>query len=174
METVKGPDRNHNELLISLVDQYQSSLLRLCFIYLHDKALAEDAVQETFLKAHKSLSSFRGDSSAKTWLTRIAMNTCRDMRRAGWFRLMDRHVTPEELPPVPVHPLDDSDADALARVIVKLPVKQKEVILLYYYHDMTMREIADTLGINVSSVSGRLKHAHTKLRYLLEKEDAYE
>ena len=56
METVKGPDRNHDELLISLVDQYQSSLLRLCFIYLHDKALAEDAVQETFLKAYKSLS----------------------------------------------------------------------------------------------------------------------
>ena len=79
METVKGPDRNHDELLISLVDQYQSSLLRLCFIYLHDKALAEDAVQETFLKAHRSLSSFRGDSSEKTWLTRIAMNTCRDM-----------------------------------------------------------------------------------------------
>lgn len=46
--------------------------------------------------------------------------------------------------------------------------------LLYYYHDMTMKEIADTLGINVSSVSGRLKHAHAKLRNLLEKEDAYE
>ena len=102
------------------------------------------------------------------------MNTCRDMRRAGWFHFMDRRVTPEELPPVPVHPFDDSDADALARVIIKLPVKQKEVILLYYYHDMTMREIADTLGINISSVSGRLKHAHSKLRYLLEKEDAYE
>lgn len=51
--------------------------------------------------------------------------------------------------------------------------KQREVILLYYYHDMTMREIADALGINVSSVSGRLKHAHTKLRNLLEKENAY-
>ena len=76
--------------------------------------------------------------------------------------------------PVPVHPFDDSDADALAQAIIKLPVKQKEVILLYYYPDMTMKEIADTLGINVSSVSGRLKHAHTKLRNLLEKEDAYE
>lgn len=102
------------------------------------------------------------------------MNTCRDMRRAGWFRFMDRRVTPEDVPPVPVHPFENSDADALAQAIIKLPVKQKEVILLYYYHDMTMREIADTLGINVSSVSGRLKHAHTKLRNLLEKEDAYE
>ncbi|MBQ3484697.1 MAG: sigma-70 family RNA polymerase sigma factor [Clostridia bacterium] len=174
METVKGPDRTHDELLISLVDQYQCSLLRLCFIYLHDKALAEDAVQETFLKAYRSLSSFRGDSSTKTWLTRIAMNTCRDMRRAGWFRFMDRHVTPEDVPPVPVQPFDNGDSDALAQAIIRLPVKQKEVILLYYYHDMTMKEIADTLGINVSSVSGRLKHAHTRLRDLLEKEDAYE
>ena len=102
------------------------------------------------------------------------MNTCRDMRRAGWFRFMDRRVTPEDVPPVPVHPFENSDADALAQAIIKLPFKQKEVILLYYYHDMTMREIADTLGINVSSVSGRLKHAHTKLRNLLENEDAYE
>ena len=96
------------------------------------------------------------------------------MKRSAWFRYMDRRVTPEELPPVPVHPFDDSDADTLAQAIIKLPVKQKEVIMLYYYHDMTMREIDDTLGINVSSVSGRLKHAHSKLRYLLEKEDAYE
>lgn len=174
METVKGPDRSHDELLISLVDQYQSSLLRLCFIYLHDKALAEDAVQDTFLKAYKSLSSFRGDSSTKTWLTRIAINTCRDMRRAGWFRFIDRRVTPEDIPPVPVHLFENSDSDALAQAIVKLPAKQKEVILLYYYHDMTMREIADTLGINISSVSERLKHARTNLRNLLEKEDAYE
>jgi len=174
METVKGPDRSHDELLISLVDQYQSSLLRLCFIYLHDKALAEDAVQDTFLKAYKSLSSFRGDSSTKTWLTRIAINTCRDMRRAGWFRFIDRRVTPEDIPPVPVHLFENSDSEALAQAIVKLPAKQKEVILLYYYHDMTMREIADTLGINISSVSERLKHARTNLRNLLEKEDAYE
>jgi len=56
METVKGPDRNHDEVLISLVDRYQSSLLRLCFIYLHDKALAEDAVQETLPKTGISCS----------------------------------------------------------------------------------------------------------------------
>lgn len=174
METVKGPDRNHEELLISLVDQYQHSLLRLCFIYLHDKALAEDAVQETFLKAFKSLSSFRGESSAKTWLTRIAMNTCRDMQRSAWFRFTDRRVTPEDVPPVSVHPFEDGASDELAQAIIKLPLKQKEVILLYYYHDMTMREIADTLGIGVSSISGRLKHAHAKLRNLLEKEEAYE
>ncbi len=174
METVKGPDRNRKELLVQLVDQYQHTLLRLCFIYLHDKALAEDAVQETFLKAYKSLSAFRGESSAKTWLTRIAMNTCRDMRRSGWFRFMDRRVTSEDVPPFSVHPFDNNPSDALAQAIVRLPAKQKEVILLYYYHDMTMKEIADTLGIHVSSVSGRLKHAHARLRTLLEKEDAYE
>ena len=96
------------------------------------------------------------------------------MRRAGWFRFIDRRVTPEDIPPVPVHLFENSDSEALAQAIVKLPAKQKEVILLYYYHDMTMREIADTLGINISSVSERLKHAHTNLRNLLEKEDAYE
>ncbi len=174
MEPVMGPDRNHDELLINLVDQYQGALLRLCFFYLHDRTLAEDAVQDTFLKAYKALPSFRGDSSAKTWLTRIAVNTCRDMRRGAWFRFTDRRVTPEDVPPASVPPFDNSDADALARAIIRLPVRQKEVILLYYYHDMTIREIAETLHIHISSVSGRLKHALARLRTLLEKEDAYE
>lgn len=174
MINATNPATDSEAWLRCIIHTYEKDLLRLCCVYLRDVSLAEDAVQETFLKAYKSLSAFRGESSAKTWLTRIAMNTCRDMRRSGWFRFMDRRVTPEDVPPFSVHPFDNSPSDALAQAIVRLPAKQKEVILLYYYHDMTMKEIADTLGIHVSSVSGRLKHAHARLRTLLEKEDAYE
>ena len=52
-----------------------------CFACLNDEALAEDAVQETFLKAYRALDRFRGDAEEKTWLLRIAINTCRDLRR---------------------------------------------------------------------------------------------
>ena len=71
------------------------------------------------------------------------INTCRDMKRSAWFRHMDRRVTPEDMTPIPVQPVEDYDAEELAQAIVKLPAKHKEVILLYYYQDMTMREIAE-------------------------------
>ena len=173
METDKGPDSAREDWLNRLIDQYQAVLTQMCFMYLHDSAMAEDAVQETFLKAYRSMASFRGACSEKTWLTRIAINTCRDMKRSAWLRHTDRHLTPEDVPPSPVQPVEDHDAEELAQAIVRLPAKYKEVILLYYYQDMTMREIAESLGIAVSSVAGRLKQACLKLRKVLEKEGAY-
>ena len=66
-----------------LVEEHQLALLRLCFAYLHDEKLAEDAVQETFLKAYRKLNQFEGRANIKTWLSAIAINCCRDMSRSG-------------------------------------------------------------------------------------------
>ena len=73
MEVVKGPD-NNVDLISQWIRTYEKDLLRLCCVYLKDVALAEDAVQETFLKAYSHLPSFRGNSSPKTWLVRIAIS----------------------------------------------------------------------------------------------------
>ena len=90
METVKAPDSHPEATLERLIRENQVSLKRLCYLYLHDQAMAEDAVQETFLKVYRSLKDFRGEASEKTYLTRIAINTCKDMLRTGWFRHIDR------------------------------------------------------------------------------------
>ena len=92
-----GPSCNVEEEFSRLVSQYQQQLLHMCTMYLHDESAAEDAVQETFLKAYRSLPQYRHDCSEKTWLMRIAVNTCRDMIRSSWFRHNDRRITPEEL-----------------------------------------------------------------------------
>lgn len=76
METVKGPDSKETRIE-RMVNLYQLPLLRLCVMYLRDEEQAKDAVQETFLKAYRNLDGFRGDASEKTWLTRIAINTCK-------------------------------------------------------------------------------------------------
>ena len=78
--------------------RWEQSLLRTCFAYLGDLSLAEDAVQETFLKAWKNLDRFRGEASEKTWLLRIAINTCKDVRRSAWFRRVNRAVSLDSLP----------------------------------------------------------------------------
>ena len=97
MDTVKGPALSNREQLSRLIRTYEKDLLRLCCIYMKDVTLAEDAVQETFIKAYKSMDAFRGDSSARTWLIRIAINTCRDMRRGSWLRNRERTVDWERL-----------------------------------------------------------------------------
>ena len=169
MEAVKDPDSRRDQAIEKLILQYQTPLLRLCFIQLQDRALAEDAVQETFLKAYKSFAQFRGECSEKTWLTRIAVNTCRDFQRGRWFRHTDRRVTPEMLPIGEVQP-ETEDLD-LSLAVMKLPRKLREAILLYYYQDMSTEEIAEALGIAQSSVSSRLQRSREKLRKLLEGRD---
>ena len=72
-------DAEREALLTAWVDRYSDSLLRMCFISLRDWALAEDALQETFLRAWKSMAQFKGDASPKTWLTRIAINVWADI-----------------------------------------------------------------------------------------------
>lgn len=149
-----------------LVEQYQVAVLRTCYLYLRDRSQAEDAVQETFLKVYRSLGSFRGECSEKNWIMKIAMRVCYDMNRSGWARFFNRRVTPEMLPEASV-PFEELD-DALASAMMRLPVRLREVILLYYYQGLTVNEIAEVLGITQPSVSNRLKRGRDKLKTALE------
>ncbi len=166
MTIVKGPDNDKEAVIRQMIAEHQTALTRLCYLYLHDVQLAEDAVQETFLKAYRTLERFRGDASAKTWLTRIAMRTCCDMRRTFWFRRMDRCVTPEMLPDQPQEANEDETALTIA--VMNLPHREREAVLLYYYQDMNVSEIAKALGVTQPTVSYRLKRAREKLRQELE------
>lgn len=168
MSLVKGPDDalTREERLEDMVARYQASLLRMCYMQLRDRTLAEDAVQETFMKAYRGLSSFEGKASEKTWLMKIAVNTCRDLNKSGWMRLMDRRYTPDMLPEAAM-PFEEKEEE-LVLAVMQLPFRLREVILLHYYQGMNTTEIADSLGISQSSVSGRLKRAREKIRAALE------
>ena len=166
----EGESADRDALFEQLVYQHQGRILRLCYLYLHDEDQARDAVQETFFRAYRHWDRFRGDSSAKTWLTRIAINVCRDLRKTAWFRHVDRRITPEDLPDAVV-PFTPRDEELILQVMA-LRKKQREVILLYYYQNMTVTEIAQILGISQSSVSGRLDQARKQLRSTLEGSDS--
>ena len=165
MEVVPDTVRPAQEL-DRLVEQYQVAVLRTCYLYLHDQSQAEDAVQETFLKVYRNLGSFRGECSEKNWIMKIAMRVCYDMNRSGWARFFNRRVTPEMLPEASM-PFEERD-DALASAMMRLPVRLREVILLYYYQGLTVNEIAEVLGITQPSVSNRLKRGRDKLKTALE------
>lgn len=164
MSVASGPD--NQEKLCQLIDTYERDLLHLCCVYLRDVSLAEDAVQEAFLKAYRHLSDFRGESSEKTWLYSIAINVCRDMLRSRWFRMLDRRVDVDALS-IPVEGISLVSI-ALMEEILRLPQRYREVIFLFYYEDMRLAEIAALLGSPVSTIGDRLRKARSMLRKALK------
>ena len=145
---------------------HEAALLRLCFAYLEDRALAEDAVQETFVKAYKGYDRYRRDSEDRTWLTRIAINTCKDMRRGAWFRHIDRSAALDSLPEGSV-PFTERD-DTLMRAVMGLKPRLRAVVLLHDGQGLTAEETAQALGVARSTMYRRLEKAHQLLRKELE------
>ncbi len=161
-----GTDRTAEERFEALVNAWHLPLLRSCCALLGDADLARDAVQETFVKAYKALPSFRGGSSEKTWLFRIAMNVCRDMQRGSWFRIIDRRVSLEDLPEPAVNP--SGEEHEVMTAILSLPDRERWIVLMYYYNSMTLQEIAEALGVSQPAVSKRLKKAKERLQTMLK------
>ncbi len=158
-----------------LVQAYQSNLLRLCYLYLRDESLAQDAVQESFIKAYRAFDGFAHLSNPKTWLTRIAVNTCKDMRKSSWFRYLYQAVSFDAIAEIPNEGVQESgNHQELVTHIMQLPQKLREVVLLYYYQDINMVEIANILGISQQAVSTRLKRAKLALQKVLKEDMQYE
>ena len=154
------------ERLTRLVSLYQLPLLRLCFAYLHDEEMAKDAVQDTFLKAYCHLADFRNESSEQTWLYRIAINVCKDMRKSSWFRHVDKSVSPDMIPE-PAAEVNEQEY-GLTLQIMNLPPKMREAALLCWLQGMTYEAAAQTLGISNHAIGTRLNRARIKLRAYLD------
>ena len=162
MVNISVPNRNPIPNMSNLITEYGDSLLRICFLYLKDIHLAEDAVQDTFIKVYKSYSRFKGDSEEKTWIMRIAINVCKNYLRSSWWKHINETVNLDNIPSSNID--DSSQDDALLLEIMKLSPKYKEVILLFYYQNMKIREISEVLQTPESTVSIRLKRAQEKLK----------
>lgn len=149
-----------------LMREHGDSILRLCFVYLRDYHLAEDAMQETFLKAYRGFTGFRGDSGEKTWLTRIAINVCKDITKSAWMRRVNRGISLQDIPE-PAAPLVEAD-DTLITAVMALPRKLKEAVLLFYYMGLPAGDVASALKVALPTVYKRLNKAQDLLRIQLE------
>ena len=154
--------------LVRWMEDYGPMLAGTCTALLRDAHLAQDVVQETFIRAYQHRGRFRGGSE-KAWLTRIAVNLCRDQQRSKWFRLVDRRVPVEELA-LPA-PQSGGTAGQLYAAVQSLPDAYREIILLRYYQDMSMGDIAQALRLTPSSGYRRLQKARQLLKRKLERGD---
>lgn len=147
-----------------LISEHGNHLLRMCYLYLHDLQLAEDAVQETYIKMYKNWGSFRKDCSEKTWITAIAINVCKSYLRSSWYRQWRLPANQDYEPSYE----DKIRDDTVLKEIAKLKPKYREVILLFYYEQLKVKEIAHILHITESAVTVRLARARKQLKISLK------
>lgn len=150
------------EDMIRLIDSYSGILLGVCTLMLSDRYMAQDMVQETFLKAWKHRHIPK--SNEKAWLLRVAINLCHDVHRSRWRRHIDQRVAIEELN----LPVTESDTLEILDLVRHLPVREREVVILHYWNNMSAEEIADTLTMSRASVYRHLEKAKKLLRLDME------
>ncbi len=155
------------EQIRRMMESYGDVLLRMCYLNLQDAMLAQDAVQDSFFKAYQKLNSFRGECSEKTWLIKIALNTCRDYRRRAWMKREDRRVDIDRLILPGGTPVDGWD-DTVLKTVMALPDRERELVLMRYYQELRLSEIAQVLKIPEGTVTSRLNRVRAKLRRQLE------
>lgn len=161
MSEVKVPDETHEAELSRWMDDYGDMLVRLAYGVLRDASLAQDAAQDTFVKAWKGRDSFRGECSERTYLTGVLMNTCRDYLRTAWIRRTDRSASLDRLPE-PYADAPEPDRTVIEAVLA-LPINLRQVVLLRYWQNMKIKEIGETLRLSPNTVKGRLKRAGKRL-----------
>ena len=174
MERVAVPDVISEAKLQEWIRKYSTQILRTCFVWLRDRQQAEDAMQDTFIKAWKHIGDLERKKieNEKAWLMRIAVNTCRDYRRTAWFHHVDSKAALETLPPRLTQTVEE-DHDMMLTVC-SLPDKFRQIILMYYYQGLTEQETADVLGISLSTAHRRLKKAEDLLRAELKGGERHE
>lgn len=164
-----APSEKMNEIT-RLVEQYGDDVLRTAYVMLKSKELAEDAYQETFLRICRYYDSYRKECSEKTWITGIAVNVCRDFLRSAWRKRVtvtddfSAHISESDTQEM-VEKKDEKEQ--LFRSIMKLPDKYREMIHLYYYQELDIKEISRILKIPGGTVKSRLFKARNLLAGML-------
>lgn len=157
-------NNNTKEYLTFLMESYGDSVFRMCYAYLKDYQLAEDIAQETFIRVYQNYESFRNESSIKTWIMQIAINLCKNQMRTHWWKDRVQQVFLEREEAVTENYDSVLDGRIVLKEIGKLSPKYKEVILLYYYQEFKISEIAKILNVKESTVKARLVRAREKLK----------
>jgi RNA polymerase sigma-70 factor (ECF subfamily) len=179
MAWVAQAQQGSEEAFTNLVEAYQTHVYNLCYRMLGEPELAEDAAQETFLRAYQNLHRYDNKRHFATWLLSIAAHYCIDRLRRRKFSMIsmdeDKDDGGFELPDVDA-PNPESEVvhgEQRARMqgmLKRLDSVDRAAIILRYWHDASEAEIAETLNLTVSAVKSRLHRARRELARLWQEE----
>ena len=153
-------------MIEELIDTYSDYLYRIAFIYTKDEKVAEEVVQDVFWKYYQT-QQYDGRASVKTYLTKMTINRSYDYLRSWKNKKALLIETFTNAKGADTEAIQKEERGEITAAVLKLPVKYREVLLLYYYEDLQVAEIAELCKLSVSTVKTRLQRARTKLKPLL-------
>lgn len=153
------------------VRKYYEDVLKYCVHRLSDHYLAEDICQETFLRFFEAFEQYVHQGKAKNYLYVIAGNLIKNEYRKPVEMALEEETVEEDKGNNPESMVQST---GIQEELDRLPQEQQEVLYLYYYQEMKLKEIASQLGISLSLVKYRLGEGKKKLRKDLGKEEDYE
>ena len=157
----------------TLIEGYRSVLFGTAYLMMRDRGLAEDAVQESLIQIWKHLPSFRLKSSIKTWLVRIVINEVKQQfrkKKVSFVSLDDAHGASGERDEVETAVIQDEERQGLRQAVGKLPLEQREAIVLRYFSELSVREIAAATGQPEGTIKSRLSRALERLNEILDRD----
>ena len=141
-----------------LCSRYYSSMVAIAYSVLGDHQLAEDAAQEAFARALVNVKNLRGKGKFSPWVAQICRNAAKDMGSGK-----SRQDISGDFSQQPDRQSDDMDGEAVRQAISKLPVVERELIVLRYYNNLSYERMAGVLGISRAAINGRLYRARRKM-----------
>ena len=167
VERLKSGDLKAFELLVRL---HHRAVYNVVFQLMGDHAAADDVVQDAFMKALRAIDSFRGDSSFKSWLVRIALNTgknaLRSSGRANHVEIEERDHATGAIALVGMEKLET--AELLRGAIERLPPKQRMALELRIFESLSFKEIAEAMECPFDTAKANFRHAILNLKKMFE------
>ena len=157
-----------SENIERVIDDYSTHLLRIAYFYTKNRHAAEDIVQEVFLNFLQSNYSERGQLRA--YLTKMTVNRSKDYLKSWAYRKIQFETKWWMKTSDHDHIVQQEERSNIGAAILKLPLKYREPLLLYYYEEMSVIQVADLLQLNENTVKTRLKRGREQLRPVLEGE----
>jgi RNA polymerase sigma-70 factor (ECF subfamily) len=159
----------------TLVGQHQEAVFRLAYLLLGDADEAQDAAQEAFIRAFRSLAQFDPARPMRPWLLKITSNLVYNRRRAlgrylAALQRLVRLAPPPLVTPGPDDALPSDDSRLLWQAVRRLNAADQEIIYLRYFLELSVAETAETAGIAPGTVKSRLSRALERLRRVVEQE----
>ena len=178
---INGLIKSDDDAFDCLIDTYGDDILRFCYMKVNDVSIAEDLAQETFINVFKYIQKFKGKSSLKTWIYKIALNQCREFYRkskslnknfsGGIVELLDINTKAdfdleEEI-------LELIDNEFIASSLEAIKPDYRDIIYMFYYKELTIKDIAKILKENENTIKTRLRRGRSALGKVLKEEGIY-
>ena len=152
-----------------VMQEHTDYLLRLAYLYIKDWPAAEDIVQDVFLAYYQKFEQFEERSSLKTYLAKMTINKCKDYLKSWRYRkqiLTNSFLNQSKK--IREKIIVEDEKLVLADAILQLPLKYREVIIYYYFEELSVLEVAQLLSISDNTVKTRLKKSRALLKNQLK------